>query len=92
VERSQVIRSYTPSLQGDIPAIALEFLSDTDTGEYSVKETYTPGKFFFYKQILQVPNYGIFEPAAGLLELSRTDRTGTTTSRAISRSTRSRWD
>lgn len=73
VERSQVIRSYTPHLQGDIPAIALEFLSDTDGGEYSVKETYPPGKFFFYEQILQVPNYGIFEPAAGLLELYRFD-------------------
>jgi hypothetical protein len=73
LDRSQVIRSYTPRLQGDIPAIALEFLSDTDGGEYSVKETYPPGKFFFYEQILQVPNYGIFEPATGLLEMYRFD-------------------
>jgi hypothetical protein len=66
-----VVRSYTPQLQGEIPALVLEFLSDTDGGEYSVKETYPPGKFFFYEQILQVPNYGIFEPNSGSLELYR---------------------
>jgi Putative restriction endonuclease len=71
VSRSEVVRSYTPHLQGDIPAIALEFLSDTDGGEYSVKETFPPGKFFFYEQILQVPNYGIFDPDTGTLELYR---------------------
>lgn len=69
VERSAVVRSYTPRLQGEIPALVLEFLSDTEGGEYSIKETYPPGKFFFYEQILQVPNYGIFEPETGTLEL-----------------------
>lgn len=73
VDRSRVTRSYTPQLQGDSPGIVLEFLSNTDGGEYSVKETYPPGKFFFYEQILQVPNYGIFEPEAGTLELYRFD-------------------
>ncbi len=68
VPRSQVERSYTPQLQGDIPTLVLEFLSDTDGGEYSVKETYPPGKFFFYEQILQVPNYGIFDLTTGDLE------------------------
>ncbi|MDX2212415.1 MAG: Uma2 family endonuclease [Oculatellaceae cyanobacterium bins.114] len=71
VTRDEVFRSYTPRLQGEIPAIALEFLSDTDGTEYSVKETYPPGKFFFYEQILQIPNYGIFEPETGALELYR---------------------
>ncbi len=71
VARSAVVRSYTPRLQGEIPALVLEFLSDTEGGEYSVKETYPPGKFFFYEQILQVPNYGIFEPETGNLELYR---------------------
>ncbi len=71
VVRSQVIRSYTPRLQGEIPALVLEFLSDTDGGEYSVKETYPPGKFFYYEQILQVPNYGIFDLETGILELYR---------------------
>lgn len=71
VPRSEVARSYTPQLQGDIPTLVLEFLSDTDGSEYSVKETYPPGKFFYYEQILQVPNYGIFEPTAGILEFYR---------------------
>jgi hypothetical protein len=71
VDRSEVVRSYTPRLQGEIPALLLEFLSETEGGEYSVKETYPPGKFFFYEQILQVPNYGIFEPEIGTLELYR---------------------
>ena len=69
VPREQVNRSYTPQLQGEIPAIVMEFLSDTEGGEYSIKETYPPGKFFFYERILQVPNYAIFEPQAGTLEL-----------------------
>jgi len=73
VPRSEVVRSYTPRLQGEIPTLVLEFLSDTEGGEYSVKETYPPGKFFYYEQILQVPNYGIFEPEAGTLELYRLD-------------------
>jgi hypothetical protein len=71
VPRSQVDRSYTPRLQGEIPSLVLEFLSDTDGGEYSVKETFPPGKFFFYEQILQVPSYGILAPATGELEFYR---------------------
>ncbi|MDB9539190.1 Uma2 family endonuclease [Anabaenopsis arnoldii] len=61
-------KSYTPHLEGDIPAIVMEFLSDKEGGEYSVKRTYPPGKWFFYEQILQVPVYVIFEPEGGLLE------------------------
>jgi len=33
-------RSYTPSLEGDRVAIAMEFLSETDAGEYSVRAKY----------------------------------------------------
>ncbi len=61
-------RSYTPTLEGDIPAVVMEFLSDDEDREYSVKPTYPPGKWFFYEQILQVPIYIIFEPDGGLLE------------------------
>lgn len=61
-------RSYTPILEGDIPAVVMEFLSDTEDREYSVKPTYPPGKWFFYEQVLQVPIYIIFEPDGGLLE------------------------
>ncbi|GAB4347808.1 MAG: hypothetical protein Fur0042_14350 [Cyanophyceae cyanobacterium] len=71
VTRDEINRSYTPQLQGDIPAIVLEFLSETEGTEYSIKSTYPPGKFFFYEQILHVPNYGIFDPKTGVLELYR---------------------
>lgn len=62
-------RSYTPNLQGATPIVVMEFLSHKDGGEYSVKRTYPPGKWFFYEQILKVPIYVIFEPAEGLLEI-----------------------
>jgi len=62
-------RSYTPTLQGDVPLIAMEFLFHKDGGEYSVKRTFPPGKWFFYEQILKIPVYVIFEPADGLLEI-----------------------
>jgi len=61
-------KSYTPILEGEIPLIVMEILSDTDGGEYSVKRTYPPGRWFFYEQILQVPIYIIFAPDGGLLE------------------------
>ncbi len=61
-------KSYTPNLQGDIPNIVIEFLSETEGGEYSVKRSYPPGKWYFYEQILQVPIYAIFEPITGQLE------------------------
>ena len=62
-------RSYTPNLQGATPLVVMEFLSHKDGGEYSVKRTFPPGKWFFYEQILKVPVYVIFEPADGLLEI-----------------------
>jgi Putative restriction endonuclease len=61
-------RSYTPHIEGDLPSIVMEFLSDVDGSEYSVKRSFPPGKWFFYEQILQVPIYVIFEPEGGLLE------------------------
>lgn len=39
-------RSYTPNLEGDIPAVVMEFLSEEQGEEYSVKRTYPPGKWF----------------------------------------------
>ncbi|NJR32733.1 MAG: hypothetical protein HC778_07860 [Chamaesiphon sp. CSU_1_12] len=61
-------RSYTPHAEGDPVTIVMEFLSHIDSGEYSVKRSFPPGKWFFYEQILQVPIYVIFEPEGGLLE------------------------
>lgn len=54
----------------------MEFLSDTAGSEYSSKQTYSLGKWFFYEQILQVPNYLIFEPESGALEVHRLDASG----------------
>jgi hypothetical protein len=76
VPRDQIKRSYTPQLQGEIPAIVMEFLSDTEGTEYSIKPTYPPGKWFFYEQVLRVPNYVIFEPDGGELEVYYPDETG----------------
>jgi Putative restriction endonuclease len=64
-------RSYTPNLEGELPIIVMEFLSDIDGTEYSVKRTPPPGKWFFYEQVLAIPIYVIFEPEGGLLELYR---------------------
>ena len=76
VPREEVKRSYTPNLQGDIPVVVMEFLSDAEGTEYSSKRTYPPGKWFYYEQILQVPNYIIFEPESGSLEVHRLDESG----------------
>lgn len=62
-------RSYTPHLEGDIPAVVMEFLSETDGGEYSARPFYPYGKLWFYERILQVPVYVIFEPEAGTMEV-----------------------
>jgi Uma2 family endonuclease len=76
VPRAAIKRSYTPHQQGEIPLVVMEFLSDTDGGEYSSKRTHPQGKWFFYEQILQVPNYIIFEPDRGNLELHRLNNSG----------------
>jgi hypothetical protein len=44
VPRQDIDRSYTPQLQGEIPAIVMEFLSEAEGTEYSTKPTYPPGK------------------------------------------------
>ncbi len=64
-------KSYTPQLEGEIPDIVMEFLSATDGGEYSIRQIPPVGKWYFYEQILKVPNYVILEPDSGLLEVYR---------------------
>ncbi len=61
----EVNKSYTPHLQGDVPTIVLEFLSDTDGTEYSTKPDNPMGKWYYYERVLKVPYYGIFEPNSG---------------------------
>ena len=76
VSRVEVRRSYTPQLQGDVPSVVMEFLSETEGSEYSIKPTYPPGKWFFYEQVLQVRHYAIFEPQEGVLEVYQLDNLG----------------
>ncbi len=64
-----VRRSYTPHLQGGAVAIVMEFLSDEDNGELSLRSTPPYGKLYFYEQILQVPNYVTFDPYTAQLDL-----------------------
>ncbi|EKV02242.1 hypothetical protein Lepto7375DRAFT_4465 [Leptolyngbya sp. PCC 7375] len=73
VPRADIERSYTPYLEGDPPTVVMEFLSATEGGEYSIKATYPPGKWFYYESILKVPYYVIFEPTNGSLEVYRLD-------------------
>ena len=72
----EIRRSYTPNLEGEIPDIVMEFLSANPCDEYSSKQTYPPGKWFFYEQVLRVPIYTIFEPATGVLEVYKLDSSG----------------
>jgi Putative restriction endonuclease len=60
-----VKKSYTPHLQGDVPTLVLEFLSDTDGTEFSTQPDNPMGKWYYYEQVLKVPYYGIFEPESG---------------------------
>lgn len=69
VAEAVVRRSYTPHAEGDVPAVVMEFLSETDAGEYSVRPTYPYGKMWFYERILQIPTYVIFDTESGLLEV-----------------------
>jgi hypothetical protein len=62
-------KSYTPHLEGEVPSVVMEFLSETEGTEYSVKPTFPPGKWFFFERILQVPTYVIFDPTPGELEV-----------------------
>lgn len=76
VPRSDIIRSYTPHIQGDLPALVMEFLSETEGSEYSTKPTYPQGKWFFYEQVLRVPTYVIFNPKTSALEIYQLDQAG----------------
>jgi Putative restriction endonuclease len=64
-------KSYTPNLEGENPCIVMEFLSDKDDEEYSVRRVPPIGKWFFYEQVLKIPTYVVFEPEGGLLEVYR---------------------
>lgn len=62
-------RSYTPNLEGAPVGIVMEFLSESDSGELSVRSTYPYGKLYFYEQVLRVLTYVVFDPVALSLEV-----------------------
>jgi hypothetical protein len=66
-----VRRSYTPNAEGDKPLIVMEFISETEGGEYSINPYYPYGKWHFYEQILRVPLYAIFQPETARLDVYR---------------------
>lgn len=67
----EIRRSYTPHLEGDVPTIVIEFISETEGGEYSINPHFPYGKWYFYERILQIPLYAIFHPKTGELDLYR---------------------
>lgn len=69
VEQSVIRRSYTPHLEGDPVAVVMEFLSETECGELSVRSTPPFGKLYFYEQILKVPTYVTYDPYEPSLEV-----------------------
>lgn len=71
IPEGQIRRSYTPHLEGDIPALVIEFISETEGGEYSINPHYPYGKWYFYERILKVPVYLIFHPKTGELDVYR---------------------
>ena len=71
ITQGVIRRSYTPNLEGDKPTIVMEFISETEGGEYSINPHYPYGKWYFYEQILEVPIYIIFHPKTGELDFYR---------------------
>lgn len=76
IATGKVRRSYTPNLQGDPVAIVMEFLSDDELGELSVRATYPYGKLYFYERILKVPTYVTFDPYDVTLEVRQLQANG----------------
>ncbi|MGH1394246.1 MAG: Uma2 family endonuclease [Trichormus sp.] len=62
-------RSYTPHLEGVAVSVVMEFLSDTENGELSVRSSPPYGKLYFYEKILQVPTYVTYDPYEAILEV-----------------------
>jgi hypothetical protein len=69
VREGEIRRRYTPNLEGNPVGVVMEFLSDTEAGEYSIRPSFPYGKLFFYEKILKVPTYVIFESLAVVLEV-----------------------
>ena len=73
VEEGVIRRSYTPNLQGKPIAVVMEFLSEKEYEELSVRSTPPYGKLYFYEQILKVPTYVTYDPYELSIEVRRLD-------------------
>lgn len=62
-------RSNRPNFGKGSIAIVMEFLSEEEGGELSVRSTPPYGKLHFYEQILQVPTYVTYDPYEVSLEV-----------------------
>ena len=71
VEEGVIRRSYTPNLEGKPIAVVMEFLSETEYGELSVRSTPPYGKLYFYEHILKVPTYVTYDPYELSIEVRR---------------------
>ena len=71
IGEGKIRRSYTPNIEGEKPQIVMEFISETECGEYSINPYYPYGKWYFYEKILQIPLYVIFHPKTGELDVYR---------------------
>jgi Uma2 family endonuclease len=69
ITEGTIRRSYTPNLEGSPVAIVMEFLSETDGGELSMRSSLPYGKLYFYEQILKVPTYVTYNPYEPSLEV-----------------------
>jgi Uma2 family endonuclease len=76
VSPDTIRKSYTPNLQGDPVAIVMEFLSDEDGNELSLRATFPYGKLYFYERILKVPTYVTFDPYEAALEVRQLQANG----------------
>lgn len=69
VAEGVIRRSYTPNLEGEPVAVVMEFLSEEEGGELSIRSTPPYGKLHFYEQILQVPTCVTYDPYEPKLEV-----------------------
>lgn len=69
VPEEVIRRSYTPNTDGAAVTIVMEFLSEAEGGELSIRSTPPYGKLHFYEQILQVPTYVTYDPYDPSLEV-----------------------
>jgi hypothetical protein len=56
-------------VEGDPVAVVMEFLSEEEGGELSVRSTPPYGKLYFYEQVLAVPTYITYDPYEPALDV-----------------------